>query len=75
MTIDWISTLQEQAEFANQIADDVKQALEIPDLRAAEASGLYRAVEQSAHRHLIGSWRKWRAPTISTTTSGTALDR
>ncbi|WP_457300458.1 hypothetical protein [Phyllobacterium sp. P5_D12] len=46
MTIDWIATLQEQAEFANQIADDVKQALEIPDLSVAQATRLYRVVEQ-----------------------------
>ena len=38
MTIDWISTLQEQAEFANQIAEDVKQTLEIPDLSVAQAT-------------------------------------
>ena len=48
MTIDWISTLQEQAEFANQIADDVKQTLEIPDLSVAQATRLYRVVEQGA---------------------------
>lgn len=48
MTIDWLSTLQEQAEFANQIADDVKQTLEIPDLSVAQATRLYRVVEQGA---------------------------
>jgi len=48
MTIDWISTLQEQAEFAKQIAEDVKQTLEIPDLSVAQATRLYRVVEQGA---------------------------
>ena len=48
MTIDWISTMQEQAEFANLIADDVKQTLEIPDLSVAQATRLYRVVEQGA---------------------------
>ena len=48
MTIDWLSTLQEQAEFANLIAYDVKQTLEIPDLSVAQATRLYRVVEQGA---------------------------
>ncbi|CAN7688913.1 hypothetical protein LJR231_005611 [Phyllobacterium sp. LjRoot231] len=48
MAIDWVSTLQEQAEFAKQIADDVAQTLEIPDLSQAQASRLYRVVAQGA---------------------------
>ena len=48
MTIDWISTLQEQEEFANQIAEDVRQTLEISDLSVAQAARLYRVVEQGA---------------------------
>lgn len=48
MAIDWISTLEEQAEFAKQIADDVMQTLEIPDLSPDEASRLYHVVEQGA---------------------------
>ena len=48
MAIDWISTLQEQAEFVRQIADDVTQTLDIPDLTAAQASRLYHVVEQGA---------------------------
>ena len=48
MAIDWVSTLQEQADFARQIADDVTQTLEIADLSAAQAARLYRVVEQGA---------------------------
>jgi hypothetical protein len=48
MAIDWISTLQEQANFAKQIADDVTHTLEIADLSTAQASRLYRVVEQGA---------------------------
>ncbi|RCW78748.1 hypothetical protein C7476_12260 [Phyllobacterium bourgognense] len=48
MAIDWISTLQEQAEFAKQIADDVAHTLEIADLNTAQAARLYRVVEQGA---------------------------
>ena len=48
MAIDWILTLQEQADFAKQIADDVTRTLEIADLSAAQASRLYRVVEQGA---------------------------
>jgi hypothetical protein len=48
MAIDWISTLQEQADFARQIADDVTQTLDIADLSAAQAARLYRVVEQGA---------------------------
>ncbi len=48
MAVDWISTLQEQATFANQIAEDVKQTLQLPDLTVAQAGRLYRVVEQGA---------------------------
>ena len=48
MAIDWISTLQEQAEFVRQIADDVSLTLDIPDLSPAQALRLCRVVEQGA---------------------------
>ncbi len=48
MAIDWISTLQEQAQFANQIAEDVTQTLEIPDFESCQTTRLYRVVEQGA---------------------------
>ena len=48
MAIDWISTLQEQAEFVRQIADDVSKTFEIPDLNQTQAARLYRVVEQGA---------------------------
>ncbi|ATU90708.1 hypothetical protein [Phyllobacterium zundukense] len=48
MAIDWITTLQEQADFATQIAEDVNQTLDLPDLTPGQASRLYRTVEQGA---------------------------
>ncbi|MBZ9654663.1 hypothetical protein [Phyllobacterium lublinensis] len=48
MTIDWITTLQEQADFATRIAEDVKQTLKLPDLTATQAARLYRVVEEGA---------------------------
>lgn len=48
MAIDWILTLQEQADFAKQIADNVAKTLESPHLTAMQASRLYRTVEQGA---------------------------
>ncbi|PSH70118.1 hypothetical protein CU102_03195 [Phyllobacterium brassicacearum] len=48
MATDWVTTLQEQADFATQIAEDVKQTLKMPDLTATQASRLYRVVEQGA---------------------------
>lgn len=48
MAIDWISTLQEQAEFVRQVADDVTQTLDMPGLTTAQISRLYRVVEQGA---------------------------
>ena len=48
MTIDWITTLQEQADFATQIAEEVKQTLKLPDLTATQAARLYRSCEEGA---------------------------
>jgi chemotaxis regulatin CheY-phosphate phosphatase CheZ len=48
MPIDWVSTLEEQAEFARQVADDVMQTLSNPDLSVAQAARLYHVVEQGA---------------------------
>jgi hypothetical protein len=48
MAIDWVLTLQEQADFAKRIADDVTRTLEIADLSTAQAARLYRVVEQGA---------------------------
>lgn len=48
MATDWISTLQEQAEFVTQIAEDVNQTLALQTLTSTQASRLYRVVEQGA---------------------------
>lgn len=48
MTTDWITTLQEQADFATPIAEELRQTLELPELSAVQASRLYRIVEQGA---------------------------
>ncbi len=48
MAIDWVTTLQEQADFATQIAEEVDQTLKMPDLTATQASRLYRVVEEGA---------------------------
>lgn len=48
MATDWITTLQEQTDFATQIAEEVKQTLSISNLTATQASRLYRVVEQGA---------------------------
>ncbi|MHC1551377.1 hypothetical protein [Phyllobacterium sp. K27] len=48
MATDWISTLQEQAEFVTQIAEDVNQTLALPALTSIQASRLYHVVEQGA---------------------------
>lgn len=48
MAIDWILTLQDQAEFVNQITVDVSQTLDLPNLSPAQASRLYHVVEQGA---------------------------
>ena len=48
MAIDWISALQEQAEFVRQVTEDVFQTLDLPDLTTAQVSRLGRVVEQGA---------------------------
>jgi hypothetical protein len=48
MAIDWVSTLQEQADFAKEIADDVAKTLDNPHLTISQAFRLYRTVEQGA---------------------------
>jgi hypothetical protein len=48
MVIDWISTLQEQAEFVTHIAEDVTLTLELPQLSDVQVSRLHRVVEQGA---------------------------
>jgi hypothetical protein len=48
MAIDWIFTLQEQAEFVTRIAEDVTLTLELPQLSDAQVSRLFRVVEQGA---------------------------
>ncbi|MBB3144963.1 hypothetical protein FHS21_001364 [Phyllobacterium trifolii] len=48
MAIDWISTLQEQAEFATRIAEDVTLTLQFPQLSDVQVSRLFRVVEQGA---------------------------
>jgi hypothetical protein len=48
MPIDWISNLEEQAEFARQVADNAMQTLSSPDLSVVQASRLYQLVEQGA---------------------------
>ncbi|UXN59141.1 hypothetical protein [Phyllobacterium zundukense] len=48
MAIDWISTLQEQAEFVTRIAEDVTLTLELPQLSDVQVSRLLLVVEQGA---------------------------
>ncbi|MBZ9603943.1 hypothetical protein [Phyllobacterium chamaecytisi] len=48
MPIDWTSTLQEQAEFATRIAEDVAATLELPQLNDVQVLRLHRVVEQGA---------------------------
>ncbi len=48
MAVDWISTLQEQAEFVTRIAEDVTRTLELPQLTDVQVSRLFRVVEQGA---------------------------
>lgn len=48
MAVDWISTLQEQAEFATRIAEDVALTLELPQLNDVQVCRLLRVVEQRA---------------------------
>ena len=46
MAIDWKSTLEEQANFVKQIADDVWESLGNPNLATSQAARLYRSVER-----------------------------
>lgn len=46
MAIDWITTLQEEADFATRIAEDVNGTLNLPDLTATQAARLYQVVEE-----------------------------
>ncbi|MBZ9605719.1 hypothetical protein [Phyllobacterium chamaecytisi] len=48
MAVDWITTLQEQAEFVTRIAEDVTLTLELPQLSDVQVSRLHRVVEQGA---------------------------
>lgn len=48
MSIDWKATLEDQAEFVKQIANDVAITLELPDLNDVQVSRLHRVVEQGA---------------------------
>ena len=48
MAIDWISTLQEQAESVTRIAGDVTRTLELPQVTDVQVSRLFRVVEQGA---------------------------
>ncbi|UXN58176.1 hypothetical protein [Phyllobacterium zundukense] len=48
MAIDWISTVQEQAEVVARVAEDVARTLELPDLSDAQALRLHLMVEQGA---------------------------
>ncbi|MBZ9657290.1 hypothetical protein [Phyllobacterium lublinensis] len=57
MTIDWITILQEQADFATRIAEDVNQTLKLPDLTPSQAARLYRVVEEGAQTFDVLSMR------------------
>lgn len=48
MAVDWVATLQEQAELVMKIANDVGSALDAYDLTVEQASRLYRMVELGA---------------------------
>jgi hypothetical protein len=48
MAVDWISTLQEQAEFVTRMAEHVRIALELPALSHVQVFRLHRSVEQGA---------------------------
>ncbi|TXR50453.1 hypothetical protein [Phyllobacterium endophyticum] len=48
MAVDWIATLQEQADFVMEVAKDVANALDASDLTIEQASRLYRMVELGA---------------------------
>lgn len=48
MAVDWVSTLQEQADLVMEVAKDVANALDASDLTIEQASRLYRMVELGA---------------------------
>ena len=48
MVIDWVSTLQEQSDFINEIARDVSQALATSSLSIEQARSISRSVERGA---------------------------
>lgn len=48
MAIDWVATLQEQADLVMDVAKDVDNALAASDLTVEQASRLYRMVESGA---------------------------
>ena len=73
MAIDWITTLQEQADFATQIAEEVKQTLKLPDLTATQAARLIVS-SRKALKPLIVLSMKW-SNTIWITVSPRQLTR
>ena len=48
MAVDWVATLQEQADLVIDVAKDVANALDASDLTVEQASRLYRMVELGA---------------------------
>jgi copper(I)-binding protein len=48
MAIDWVATLQVQADLVLEISTEVAKALDASDLAIEQASRLYRMVEQGA---------------------------
>jgi hypothetical protein len=48
MAVDWVTTLQEQADLVMEVAKDVANALDASDLTVEQASRLYRMVELGA---------------------------
>lgn len=48
MAVDWVATLQVQADLVMKVSEDVARELEAPDLTMEQASRLYRMVELGA---------------------------
>jgi hypothetical protein len=48
MAIDWVATLQVQADLVLEISTEISKALDASDLTIEQASRLYRKVEQGA---------------------------
>lgn len=48
MAVDWVATLQEQADLVTDVAKDVDNALAASDLSVEQASRLYKMVESGA---------------------------